>query len=66
MIKKQAKSKNFIISQHDDKTIEIRVRNGKNMKILREIAKEVGCELSEKWNTQDTGSKLIDFLNKKQ
>ena len=65
MIKKQAKSKNFIISQHDDKTIEIRVKNGKNHKILREIAKEVGFELSKEWTTQQLGSKLIGFLKEK-
>lgn len=33
------------------------------MKILREIAKEVGFEIGEKWNTQMAGRKLVQFLN---
>jgi len=35
------------------------------MAVLREIAAAVGFTIETKWNTQQTGSKLVDFINGK-
>ena len=37
--------------------------DGKGMAVLREISALVGFEIDPKWNTQQTGSKLVDFIN---
>lgn len=37
--------------------------DGKGKATLREIAAMVGFEIDPKWNTQQTGSKLVDFIN---
>ena len=33
------------------------------MGALREIAAKIGFEILPKWNTQDAGRKIVDFIN---
>jgi len=46
-------------------TVEV-YRTYDNIKgALREIAEKIGFEVDPKWNTQQFGSKLVDFINGK-
>lgn len=65
MAKKSAIAGEYIVSVKDDGGIEV-YRIYDNVKgALREIAEKEGFEYDEKWTTRQFGSKIIDFLNKK-
>lgn len=65
--KKSATAKGYTIGIKADSKVVVS-KGGtvcdNTMAVLREIAKAVGFTIEVKWNTQQTGSKLVDFLNK--
>ncbi|MBQ3579600.1 MAG: hypothetical protein II975_01205 [Bacteroidales bacterium] len=55
----------YNIKVQDSGSIEV-YRTYENTKgALREISAEVGFEYDPNWNTQQFGSKLVDFINNK-
>ena len=65
---KTAKFKKYTITigdlKHANKVIITPNKEKKSaMKIMKEIAKEVGFQIEEKWNTHMVGRKLVQFLN---
>lgn len=65
---KTAKFKKYTITigdlKHANKVIITPIKEKESaMKIMKEIAKEVGFQIEEKWNTQMVGRKLVQFLN---
>ena len=58
----------FIGIQHDAKVVVSKDGSAcDNTKAaLREVAEKVGFEVDPKWNTQQFGSKLVDYLNGKK
>lgn len=67
-VKKSATHKDYtIVVMKDNKVVVCKgdeyYDNTKG--VLREIAEKLGFEVDPKWNTQQFGSKLVDFLNSK-
>ncbi|OOF36387.1 hypothetical protein [Rodentibacter heidelbergensis] len=60
-IKKSAKHGNFVIQQGENNSISIICDNTRQA--LRDIAKEIGMEYEQEWNTQYFGHRLINFIN---
>lgn len=65
---KTAKFKKYTITigdlKHANKVIITPIKEKESaMKIMKEIAKEVGFQIEEKWNTHMVGRKLVQFLN---
>lgn len=65
---KTAKFKKYTITigdlKHANKVIITPIKEKESaMKIMKEIAKEVGFQIEEKWNTHMAGRKLVQFLN---
>lgn len=63
-----AKFKKYTIQigdlKHANKVIITPIKEKESaMKIMKEIAKEVGFQIEEKWNTHMAGRKLVQFLN---
>lgn len=63
-----AKFKKYTIQigdlKHANKVIITPIKEKESaMKIMKEIAKEVGFQIEEKWNTHMVGRKLVQFLN---
>ena len=63
-----AKFKKYTITigdlKHANKVIITPIEEKESaMKIMKEIAKEVGFQIEEKWNTHMAGRKLVQFLN---
>ena len=64
--KKSAISGEYMIGVLESGGIEV-YRVYDNVKsALREVAEKEGFEVNPEWNTRQLGSKLIDFINKKQ
>lgn len=61
---KQATVGGYHIRVQDSGSIEIYRTYDNTKGALREISEKVGFEVDPKWNTQQFGSKLIDFLEK--
>lgn len=49
----------------DTETVEVYRTYDNTKGALREIAEKIGFEVDPKWNTQQFGSKLVDFINGK-
>lgn len=62
---KQANVGCYNIYIRDTETIEVYRTYDNTKSALREIAEMVGFEVDPKWNTQQLGSKLVDFINGK-
>ena len=54
----------YNIYLRDSGTVEVYRTYDNTKGALREIAEKVGFEVDPKWNTQQLGSKLVDFINK--
>ena len=61
---KQATVGGYHIRVQDSGSIEIYRTYDNTKAALREISEKVGFEVDPNWNTQQLGSKLIDFLEK--
>lgn len=65
--KKSAVSDNYTIGITADNKVVVN-KGGKTCdnakEALREISEKVGFKVDPKWNTQQLGSKLVDFINK--
>ena len=61
---KQATVGGYHIRVQDSGSIEIYRTYDNTKAALREISEKVGFEVDPKWNTQQFGSKLVDFLEK--
>ena len=64
MAAKSAISGEYIIQKEDSGSIVVYRIYDNTKAALREISEKVGFEYDPKWNTQQFGSKLIDFLEK--
>lgn len=64
MAAKSAISGEYIIQKEDSGSIVVYRVYDNTKAALREISEKVGFEYDPKWNTQQFGSKLIDFLEK--
>ena len=53
----------YVVTKRPSGTIETYRTYDNTMGALREIAANVGFEIDPKWNTQSTGSKLVNFIN---
>ena len=67
--KKEANYGKYTIGIRDDYSVEVledgKVYNGKVMPLLRdEIAPQVDFKVNPKWNTQDLGRKLVEWIKK--
>ena len=66
MAKKSVTAGEYVLSVLDSGSIEV-YRKYDNVKgALREVAEKEGFEYDPNWTTRQFGSKLIDFLKKKQ
>ena len=66
MAKKSAVYKDYTINREDNDSITVYKKGelcSNSMEAMKEIAKQCGFTIDEKWNTRQTGNKLIDFLN---
>ena len=54
----------YNIYLRDSGTVEVYRTYDNTKGALREIAEKVGFEVDPKWNSQQLGSKLVDFINK--
>ncbi|MDD6583040.1 MAG: hypothetical protein PUF10_10265 [Bacteroidales bacterium] len=64
MAAKSAISGEYIIQKEDSGSIVVYRVYDNTKAALREISEKVGFEYDPNWNTQQFGSKLIDFLEK--
>lgn len=64
MAAKSAISGEYIIQKEDSGSIVVYRVYDNTKAALREISEKVGFEVDPNWNTQQLGSKLIDFLEK--
>lgn len=53
----------YVVTKRPSGSIETYRTYANTMGALREIAAKIGFEILPKWNTQDTGRKLVDFIN---
>jgi len=65
MAKKSAICGEHIITVEDSGTVNVYRISDNTKDSLREIAKTIGFEYDETWNTRTLGSKLVDFINGK-
>ena len=66
MAKKSVTAGEYVLSVLDSGSIEV-YRKYDNVKgALREVSEKEGFEYDPNWTTRQFGSKLIDFLKKKQ
>ena len=63
---KQATVGCYHIRVQDSGSIEIYRTYDNTKGALREMSEKVGFEVDPKWNTQQFGSKLVDFINGKK
>ena len=63
MAKKSAISGEYIITVEDSGSIRVCRIYDNVIGSLREICQKEGMEIDPKWNTQDAGRKLVDFIN---
>ena len=69
MAKKSAVYKDYNIDVENNGSISVYKNDelcSNSMATMREISKQCRFTIDENWNTRQTGSKLIDFLNSKQ
>ena len=69
MAKKSAVYKDYTINREDNDSITVYKNDelcSNSIEAMKEIAKQCGFTIDEKWNTRQTGNKLIDFLNSQQ
>ena len=66
--KKSARTKGFVVGILPDSKVVV-TKGGETcsnaIAALRELAKSVGFPIDAKWNTQQLGNKLVDFINGK-
>lgn len=60
---KQAEIGEYVVIRRDSGKIETYRTYANTMSALREIAAAIGFEISPKYNTQQAGSKIVDFIN---
>ena len=65
MAKKSAICGEHIIIVEDSGTVNVYRISDNTKESLREIAKTIGFDYDEAWNTRTLGSKLVDFINGK-
>lgn len=53
----------YVVTRRPSGSIETYRTYSNTMGALREIAAKIGFEILSKWNTQDAGRKLVDFIN---
>lgn len=53
----------YVVTRRPSGSIETYRTYSNTMGALREIAAKIGFEILPKWNTQDAGRKLVDFIN---
>lgn len=53
----------YVVTKRPNGSIETYRTYDNTMGALREIAANIGFEIDPKWNTQSTGSKLVNFIN---
>ena len=54
---------NYVITINANKSVNSYRTYSNTIGALREIAAKIGFVIDPKWNTQTTGSKLVDFIN---
>ena len=65
MAKKTAIYGEYIITVEDSGAVNVYRISDNAKESLREIAKTIGFDYDEAWNTRTLGSKLVDFINGK-
>ena len=65
MAKKSAICGEHIITVEDSGAVNVYRISDNTKDSLREIAKTIGFNYDEAWNTRTLGSKLVDFINGK-
>lgn len=53
----------YVVTRRPSGSIETYRTFANTMGALREIAAKIGFEILPKWNTQDAGRKIVDFIN---
>ncbi len=53
----------YVVTRCPSGSIETYRTFANTMGALREIAAKIGFEILPKWNTQDAGRKIVDFIN---